>query len=323
LPDINQVWTNKETYPYAYLIDYPSEWCLTLMSATLTFNGKQYVSGSASYVSYQLDSAGTSWVFRKSGTSSGVGYSTCLWASQDLLYKDGTVCLAASEPVAADPLYNGVRLPDINPSWTAWGKTAYPYAYLIDYPSEWCLILMSATLTFNGTKYVSGSASYVSFQLNSAGTAWVYRTRGSTSGARYSTCLWASQDLLNTDGTVCLAASEPVVAAYLYNGVQLPDINEVWTDTAAYPYGYLVGDPDEWSLVFMSTGLSFDGTRYVSGSASYVRYKLDSAGTAWIYDGQGTTGGAAYPNCLWASKDLLYAGGTVCLAASEPVPVYE
>ncbi|MBQ3503707.1 MAG: hypothetical protein IJA75_03265, partial [Oscillospiraceae bacterium] len=47
LPDINQVWTNKETYPYAYLIDYPSEWCLTLMSATLTFNGKQYVSGSA------------------------------------------------------------------------------------------------------------------------------------------------------------------------------------------------------------------------------------------------------------------------------------
>ena len=122
--------------------------------------------------------------------------------------------------------------------------------------------------------------------------------------------------------------TEPV--AYLYNGVRLPKLPEfgaeypnkvvsVHTADDGNTYYRCVGLPMKKQVIVNSDGEPmFNG---LSGSTVFPGYKFD--GTEWV-DNKILF---VYP--IWADYDIYYASnagdlaGTLYLAASEPIPVYE
>jgi hypothetical protein len=128
------------------------------------------------------------------------------------------------------------------------------------------------------------------------------------------------------------------MANYLYNGVELPDINEVWTDKETYPYAYiyvaivksgyayslylsnkpLVNNPDdnillsEWDMIGVRYEVLID-TRVVPPSAD-DKWILKSTNVSAIFIHK-------LSDLVWHSYDILYKDGTLFLAASsKPVP---
>lgn len=114
----------------------------------------------------------------------------------------------------------------------------------------------------------------------------------------------------------------------LYNGVELPDIESVWTDKEAYPAAaiYLTGEGvytfvagESWSAdgIFKDTV----GVRLFQVGLKFIRYSLIDG--AWSYRDSGSNGCAPTTDCtvLWANTDLYSdkANGIIYLAASDPV----
>jgi hypothetical protein len=142
---------------------------------------------------------------------------------------------------------------------------------------------------------------------------------------------------------------EPV--AYLYNGVRLPKLPE-W-DKTAYPYAViytyhgesekqnpvyrLVLSDTPFSIVYRTiafTGATYDALKWVGNYTA--KWKI-ATWDYWDVDGYGADGSIFAVDdetdaVVWANTDICYANdysgdetiaGTVYLAASEPVPVYE
>lgn len=131
-----------------------------------------------------------------------------------------------------------------------------------------------------------------------------------------------------------------VPVAYLYNGVRLPDINASWelistefgvtveVAKSIIPYATVISNSGEYRL-FLFTKLP-----YVDGNDCKVPnevsiFVLDVNGNAWVF-----TGSQNYDYgfdvvlgekevLVWTNTDILDTGGSVYLAASDPVPVYE
>lgn len=118
---------------------------------------------------------------------------------------------------------------------------------------------------------------------------------------------------------------EPV--AYSYNGVVLPKLpSEILSqpnifignvDAAAVAFGFS-GTPETW----VSSYVHFVGTKEAGNK---VRAQLSSDGTGWEVVENVTDVTFSYPKSSvhWANYDILNTDGTVYLAGSEPVPVYE
>ena len=138
-------------------------------------------------------------------------------------------------------------------------------------------------------------------------------------------------------------SGDPV--AYLYNGVRLPDINEVWTDElkAQYPYalitvGYDSAHTADYYELFLSdqpvTARAYDtgDASYLNKSGATMYYlRLVLSGNTWgehptdysstLSNGKYKSGSGTF---LYANYDVLKKDdGTTYLAASEPVAVYE
>ena len=200
---------------------------------------------------------------------------------------------------------------------------------------------------------------------------------------------WANFDVLNEDGSVYLAASEPIpiynsvptpsidptamllgwlvgkqiagqrgnepkkIVAYLYNSVELPELPE-W-DKTVYPYAVITMDVDSdvsyWLYVFAENACCFEGitgTLFFGGQSSNpapcIRWLCDyqqspipsipDPGYGWRYrqefnnqnvfvDKYNNPNEPKYADTLlWSNFDIEY-DGTLYLAASEPIPVYE
>ena len=156
LPDINSVWTDKETYPYAYMFDVRGDSLNELLNQSgasslvgtvevayvVHFSNKPYIWNGSRFCNNETDGAALAyyfmptvseeWGFSESWTSTGSDYGygkpsdtdfTYVWCNTDLVNADGTVYLAASDPVnphitesSGDgyALYNGVKRPDGN-----------------------------------------------------------------------------------------------------------------------------------------------------------------------------------------------------------------
>ena len=116
--------------------------------------------------------------------------------------------------------------------------------------------------------------------------------------------------------------------AYLYNGIRLPALPE-W-ERGVYPY------------VYISNGFAGIGRSYVY--FKNVKYGKTDGGNHCIIVPAGTGMSGLYSNdqwkeptvttedermtvpnstLIWANFDVLNEDGTVYLAASDPVPVYE
>ena len=109
---------------------------------------------------------------------------------------------------------------------------------------------------------------------------------------------------------------------YLYNGVELPALPE-W-DREAYPYAVMVYNGTQYRLVLKGTPFTVTvNSGYVSiNPMNYPKYRLVDG--AWESFTQFT---ASWSGVMWANHDLYYAdsvadvGGTLYLAASEPIPI--
>ena len=121
-----------------------------------------------------------------------------------------------------------------------------------------------------------------------------------------------------------MAQKEPV--SYLYNGVRLPKLPE-W-DKETYPYAYIVHGNSTYKIRFCSVPLvAVNLAQILSNTSSYhgeyeINYKLENG--EWVDE---TYAGGC--SAVWSNTDIYYkdslsdVGGTLAMAASEPVPVYE
>jgi hypothetical protein len=111
-------------------------------------------------------------------------------------------------------LYNGIKLPDVGGVRT--DKITYPNATMVGYTDGDKILLLSTAPLYKGRHgaTIPAGASAIGYKV--VGDAWEqYNTwepseYDSSYTAWGSNIWWASYDLLNEDGSVYLAASEPV-----------------------------------------------------------------------------------------------------------------
>ena len=123
---------------------------------------------------------------------------------------------------------------------------------------------------------------------------------------------------------------------YLYNGVEWPDINEVWTDELKKisPYAYIsviviggarllmmLENPYHYVIETGITGDSYPVVECEKGKATWVQLQNGK----WDTDNQGynddTAASFGVDVWHWASHDIIKEDGSVFLAASDPIPV--
>ena len=134
---------------------------------------------------------------------------------------------------------------------------------------------------------------------------------------------------------------QPEPVAYLYNGVRLPKLPE-W-DRETYPYAVIYGTESNGNLVYAldvySTPLRLttksSGSVYLGVNSSGEYWGVSMYGYPWSdeprntfenYGGRmisGTDSGSMQYDIVWANSDVLNEDGSVYLAASDPIPVYE
>ena len=119
----------------------------------------------------------------------------------------------------------------------------------------------------------------------------------------------------------------------LYNGLNLPDINEVWTDKESRPYALI--DMLDSSTYALYIAESYKYSDYSDSTGhlylvlnNYVRYTCVGGAQAW--DGElalsqvtfllKRTDGGNISILLWSNFNIEY-GGTLYLAASDPLPL--
>ena len=117
--------------------------------------------------------------------------------------------------------------------------------------------------------------------------------------------------------------AEAVYNGYaLYSGVELPNIDSVWTDKETYPYASLF-DMGEYGHVLYLTSVtpSVDEDSTPMPSVNYSAY-LASNG-AWTLMNTETDANTDIPfKPFWSNHDILNTSdNTVYLAASDPVPL--
>lgn len=120
-----------------------------------------------------------------------------------------------------------------------------------------------------------------------------------------------------------VAEKEPV--AYLYNGVRLPKLPEM-----AYPFMIisLNHSTNEYAAYALSNevhGEKFGFQLYYMSAAPYDCYRVENGEWAfWFAQEDGNLNSNPKTHTIvWADHDIIDADGSVYLAASEPVPVYE
>ena len=126
--------------------------------------------------------------------------------------------------------------------------------------------------------------------------------------------------------------SSKVLVGYSYNGTILPALPE-W-DKETYPYAsiaYISPTSNYYiNCTTAQTVISSDGTAQIAvEDLKTYEFKLSDDGLKWEYFTQNsysanqTIISVMYVNDPWTNYDILNADGTVYLAASEPIPVYE
>lgn len=145
---------------------------------------------------------------------------------------------------------------------------------------------------------------------------------------------------LGLAGKPVLIGGQRAPVAYLYNGVQLPKLPE-W-DESVYKYVYVVTTiyPEHPYHIYFQTapwephGEGSDGFVYVLSDCTCMQYLWEPGDEAWTYfktsnvvgydGGLSSTGNVVNLEAIvWGNTDVYAKEGTLYLAASDPVPVYE
>lgn len=238
------------------------------------------------------------------------------------------------EPVAY--LYNGVRLPKL----PEWDREAYPYAVITkigDEPDTYSyrVIADAAPIVATATGYPSYKFKYgkwYEYDL-STGLAWIDRSTSHVTN--YGRIVWANENVADKEGNVYMAKTEPVpvytatpkTQLMSFNGVRLPALPYI--DTEAYPY-VIIGreiSGDNYRLEAMGCKAYIRSSGLVNWSEvgdqlSTFAY-MDGVGWSYLQKQSTELPMSFIAEVAWANFDVLNEDGSLYLAASEPVPVYE
>lgn len=123
-------------------------------------------------------------------------------------------------------------------------------------------------------------------------------------------------------------SGDPV--AYLYNGVQLPEIKsyEVGDGLDLFticPYHFLVEDNGEYTLRVTDNVPYINANGYLTLRPTAVASLVADDGEWYLAASLNISSDTetGFKGCHWTNADILNTDGTTYLAASEPVPVYE
>lgn len=113
---------------------------------------------------------------------------------------------------------------------------------------------------------------------------------------------------------------------YLYNGIPLPNVNEVWTDDlkAEYPNAAITLASGIYYFSYYSTTPTANQHGVIQG-ANGRTYQATSGESTWTKSSVATALTPRTP--IWSNYDIYYAddveevGGTLYLAASDPIPL--
>ena len=179
-------------------------------------------------------------------------------------------------------LYNGVELPEL----PEWDKTRYPYAFIYIVTLDgttgvYTLVVSSSSVMgYDGNGIICPSAT-VGQRYTVSGEEWAAAASSDDFYIKRDNLIftvWANFDVLNANGSVYVAASEPVPVAgkfplrewvgwllpglcsravpvvetrepvaYLYNGVRLPPLPEL-----VYPHAYIAKSLLGGTLLFIT-----------------------------------------------------------------------
>lgn len=124
-------------------------------------------------------------------------------------------------------------------------------------------------------------------------------------------------------------ATSPVVIPdgyALYNGVELPDINTVWTDKATYPYAYILHRTETDQYIFAAGAVEgySNNSYFLNLGKPHICAILSDGewGESTIYN-PSYDGVACYSDSwgslVWCNHNLCNENGSVYLAASAPI----
>lgn len=142
--------------------------------------------------------------------------------------------------------------------------------------------------------------------------------------------LWTNTPLIKGDGSVYFSAPTPVPAGngmVAYKGVRLPKLPE-W-DRMAYPYAAIL-------LYESAAYFHVVDKPFYSGHEDVIELPLYTTGLYWWMirdrDSEWTYKGvwdspdgwnADFSHFAWTNTNIFNTDNSICLAASDPIPVYE
>lgn len=251
--------------------------------------------------------------------------------------------------------YNGTLLPGL----PEWDKEKYPYAYICKIWNDGNriahLFVTAEPMAVVDALNSSGFEGYISscgkevackkYECNIAeGTKWDDGYQTSFYSQTTYKPFWANTDMekylqdsgetssvlddvYTPTGEIGFTKSEPV-PAFSYNGTVLPKLPE-W-DKSKYPYAALFEHKNYEGTGLAQYWMYFCANKFTV-SALYTHYTAPCAeygnfGDVWeLYLERTNNEGyqLAYNFPIWSNHDILHNDGSIYLAASDPIPVYE
>ena len=245
-------------------------------------------------------------------------------------------------------LYNGAVLPPL----PKWDKTTYPYATIYitkgtslggsSTPDSYFLLLSDAKTYKKGTGlYPQGDIECGWCRYEWDENTWALYNKpqvGTFSFFASGGALWSNYNLLNDDGSVHVAASNPIPlasdepVAAVHDGIKwdvrnYPYAVETYRDTSSGRYRYFFAH--EYQNYFYTTTFGIKSYYYGSqnGIPKAVFYMRGPSDTGWVLQERTDWSLGTDPNntdiAVWANFDLKYTDGSINCAASDPIPVYK
>ena len=250
--------------------------------------------------------------------------------------------MANKEPVAY--LYNGVRLPKL----PEWDREMYPYAMIRYYNDKDAYFLHTVkyrpyyTLAYREPRISYGDSNAHYKLIEDTWELIEKDEQRSSIDPVLTPIVWANFDIIDDSGAIYQktgTTNDPHVRTaadhmhpcldksvkYLYNGVELPALPDF--DIRVYPHVYIceygITDSIKYSWYACRNPMRDTGFDSYGSQVEMDIPFIWSDETDWeIADnGNSVFDHSNYP--IWANCDFLKKDGTLYLAASDPIPVYE
>ena len=232
---------------------------------------------------------------------------------------------AKGEPVAY--LYGGVRLPKL----PEWDETVYPYAIITERTLYVSKIRPYTKESSDGSIWVWAQGEWgdvLHYYLFDNSTSWQGPSADDVAGCKQSDLLWSNKDILDSTGSVSFAGSDPVDIGdgmMGYGGVRLPKLPESRLLSFIYAYTLLGNTYYESYFLQEKPDVVYQPENslewYMTLPTPFLKSSFNRSTNEWGELESITT--SYNRGAVWANFDIKADDGTLIVAASDPIPVYE